>query len=362
MEFTVKDLGTSEGKSIQEREQELLDKAAAEEQEGQQEEQQQEQQQEQQEEQQQEGLKEEDVLSYIKNRYNKEITSVEQLFDERESQEELPEDVKAYYEYRKKTGRGIEDYVKLNRDFDSMDDSQVLREYLLMSGEAIDGEDADMMVEDYAWDEDLDEERDIKKKKLAYKKAVIKAKDYLNQQKESYKQPLESSTAAISDDEKEQYEAYKQYIAKAKTQEEEYKRKRSWFEQKTKEVFSENFKGFDFKIGDSTLKYAPTSAEDLMKSQIDTNNFVGKFLDEDGLLKDAQGYHKALAVAMNPDRFAKFFYEQGKSDATEDVTRKIKNVDMSERRAPEVTSKDGLKIRAINPSEGRGLRIKSRKK
>lgn len=356
MEFKVKELGATEEKSIQEKEQEILDKASSQEEPIEQPEPNTEPNTEE-----SSVLSEEDVLSYIKERYKKDITSVEQLFEERESQEELPEDVKAYYEYRKNTGRGIEDYVKLNRDFDSMDETQLLREYLLMSGEAIDVEDADMIIEDYSWDEELDEERDIKKKKLALKKAVIKAKDYLNEQKEAYKQPLESSTVGVSNADKEQYEAYKQYIANAKTQEEEYNRKRGWFEQKTNEVFSSDFKGFDFKIGDTSVRYSPATADELKRSQIDTNNFVNKFLDDSGLLKDAVGYHKALAVAMNPDRFAKFFYEQGKADATESVTRKMKNVDMSERRAPEVTRKDGVQIRALNPSDGNGLRIRNKK-
>jgi len=144
MELKVKELGVVEQKSVQEVEKELLEKHEAslettepitepitkpssE-------------------------LKEEDVLSFIKDRYNKEITSVDQLFAEREQQEELPEDVKAYYEYRKKTGRGIEDYIKLNRDFDSMSEDQLLREYFLSTGEAIDSEDAEMMIEDYQWD------------------------------------------------------------------------------------------------------------------------------------------------------------------------------------------------------------------
>jgi len=206
---------------------------------------------------------------------------------------------------------------------------------------------------------DLDEEKDIKKKKLALKKVVAKAKEFFTEQKEMYKQPLESSTVGISQSEKEEFEAYKQYIAQAKTQDEELQRRRDWYEQKTNEVF-QDFKGFDFKIGDTTFTFAPSSAAELKQNQLNTGNFINKFLDESGLLKDARGYHRALAVAMNPDRFAKFFYEQGMADATEDVTRKMKNVEMSERKAPEVTRKDGVQIRAVNPSSGKGLRIRSK--
>lgn len=357
MNFKVREVGVAEEKSIQEREQELLDKAEQDSQDNGDTQQTEETTVEEQPT--EASLTEDDVLSFIKSRYNKEITSVDQLFAEREEGEELPEDVKAYYEYRKTTGRGIEDYIKLNRDFDSMNDDQVLREYFLMSGEAIDNEDADMMLEDYQWDDDLDEEKDIKKKKLALKKAIVKAKEYLNQQKEMYKQPLESSTVGLSQEDKKELESYRQYVNEAKTQEQETKRKMDWFLQKTNEVF-QDFKGFDFTIGDATLTYSPATAAELKESQLNPQNFITKFLDESGLIKDAKGYHKALAVAMNPERFAKFFYEQGKADAIDGTMRKLKNVDMTDRRVPEVSKKDGLQVRALNPSDGRGLRIKSK--
>lgn len=306
-------------------------------------------------------LNEEDVLSFIKNRYNKEITSVDQLLAEREDSEKLPEDVAAYFEYKKKTGRGIEDYVKLSRDFSSMNEDQLLKEYLLASGEALDNEDVDVLMEDYSYDEELDEENDIKKIKLKKKKIIAKAQKFFEEQKEMYKQPLESSTVGISKVDQEELEVYKQYLNTAKTQQEEVQRKRDWFVKKTNEVF-QDFKGFDFKVGDTTLTYNPGNANDIKETQMDTNNFINKFLDNQGLIKDAASYHKSLAVAMNPERFAKFFYEQGKSYATEDVARKIKNINMTERRTPEIArSNDGLQIRALNPSEGKGLRIKSKK-
>ena len=296
-------------------------------------------------------LKEEDVLSYIKNRYDKQIDSVDQLFEEKSDNEEMPEDVSAYFEY-------IEDYVKLNRDFNSMDDNNLLKEYLIASGEAMDDEDVDTLMSDYSYDEDLDEDRDIKKKRLAKKKIVSEAKKFFNEQKEMYKQPLESSTVGISEEEKKEVESYKQYIANAKTQQEEGDRMRSWFLKKTDEVF-DDFKGFDFKVGDTNLTFNPGKSEEIKNSQLSTEKFIGKFLDDKGLLNDAKGYHKSLAVAMNPDKFANFFYEQGKSDATDDVTRKIKNIKMSDRKAPEVTRKDGTQFRAVSSPSSKGLKIRS---
>ena len=128
-------------------------------------------------------LKEEDVLSFIKNRYEKEFTSVDQIFEQKSENEDLPEDVKAYFEYKKTTGRGIEDYVKLNRDFSTMDEDSLLEEYLLASGEATDLEDVEVLMDDYTFDEELDEEKDIKKIKMSKKKAIAKAKSFLRSKK-----------------------------------------------------------------------------------------------------------------------------------------------------------------------------------
>lgn len=307
-------------------------------------------------------LNEEDVLSYIKNRYDKEIDSVGQLFDEKESNEQLPEDVAAYFEYKKKTGRGIEDYVKLNQDFDSMDEKSLLKNYFLSTEEGLDSDDVDVLLDDFKYDEDVDDETDIKKIKLAKKKAIGRAKKFFNEQKEMYKQPLESSTVEQSESEKEEREAYNQYIKKAKSYEEEQKRRREWFVEKTDEVFSD-FKGFDFKIGeDQVLTYTPNNVDDLKKRNLDTNNFMKKFVDDNGLINDATGFHKALAIASNPERYAKFFYEQGLSAGTEGVTKKMKNINMSERKAPEVTSKGGMQVKSLNPDNGRGLKIRKIKR
>jgi hypothetical protein len=305
-------------------------------------------------------LSEDDVLSYIGKRYGKEINSFDELMTERKESEELPEDVASYFRYKKETGRGIEDYVKLQRDFDSMNPDSLLREYLVATeGEGLDAEDIDSLMEDYSYDEELDDEAVIKKTKLAKKKTIAKAKKYFNEQKEMYKQPLESSPVATSESENEEFQAYKQYIESVKTQQEESDAKRSWFIKKTDEVFTEDFKGFEFSLGDNTVTYSPGDTQSIKKNQETPMNFINKYLDEDGLMKDAGGYHRALAIAMNPDKFANFFYEQGKSEATEDVLRKTKNINMSERRAPEVTNKGGFQVKSVNPDSGRGLKIRS---
>jgi len=308
-------------------------------------------------------LKEEDVLSYIGKRYNKQINSFDELMSERSQAEELPEDVAAYMKYKKETGRGFEDFLKLKKDYESMDSDELLKEYLSSTQDGLDEEDIDVMMDEYRYDEDLDDESKVKRVKIAKKKAVAEAKKFFTSQKEKYKLPLESSSVGISESEKKEIEEYKQYIAKAKTLEEEGNRKRQWFDKKTDEVFDGGFKGFEFNVNNKKITFAPGEAAELKKLQSTPANFINKFLDESGMIKDAVGYHKSLAVAMNPERFAKFFYEQGLADATENVMRKTKNINMSERKAPEVTkSQDGMQVKAVNPDTGKGLKIRSIKR
>ena len=306
-------------------------------------------------------LTEEDVLSFIKNRYDKEINSIDDLVTERE-QEDLPDDIANYMKYRQETGRSFDEYMKLNEDFDSMNQDSLLRQYFKQTQDGLDDEDIDVLMEDYSFDEDIDDESTIKKAKVEKKKKIAEAKKYFNSQKEKYKVPLESSTASIDPQEKEDLEAYKRYIAEAKTIEEESERKRNWFVDKTNEVFNDEFKGFEFKINDNVMQFKPAEASELKKSQLNPQNFIQKYLDDNGMIKDAKGYHKSLAVAMNPERFAKFFYEQGVAAATEDVNKKIKNIDMSERKSPEIVNKNGVQVRSVNPDSGRGLKIRSKSK
>lgn len=308
-------------------------------------------------------LSEQDVLSYIGKRYGKEINSLDELSAAREEAEKLPEDVAAYFKYKKETGRGIEDYVKLQRDFSAMNPDSLLREYLTVTeGEGLDPEDIDSLMEDYSWDEELDDESVIKKTKLAKKKTIAKAKKFFNEQKELYKQPLESRPAVDSQSNNEELQEYRQYLESVKTQQQESEAKRDWFLKETDKVFTEDFKGFDFVLDDKTVTFSPGDAQTIKKTQETPMNFINKYLDDKGLIKDAAGYHRALSIAMNPDKFAKFFYEQGKSEATEDVIRKTKNINMSERRAPEVTNKGGFQVKSVNPDSGRGLKIRSIKR
>lgn len=304
-------------------------------------------------------LNEEDVLSYIGKRYGRDINSFDELMTERESSEDLPEDVAAYLKYKKETGRGFNDFQRLQEDFDDMDPDYLLTQYYKATEKGLDDDDIDIMLSDFDYDEDLDDETDVKKIKLAKKKTIAKAKGYFEGMKEQYKLPLESSGSEVSGLNSEELKDYKQYIESAKTQKEQGEHRRNWFTEKTNEVFGGEFKGFEFSVDEKPILYSPQSAQELKTKQSDVMNFLNKFMNDDGLVSDAEGYHKAIAVASNPEKFAQFFYEQGKASATEDVTRKMKNIDMSTRNAPEVSTKGGMQIRAINPDSGKGLKIRS---
>lgn len=352
MEIKVREVSEVESKSTQQVEQELLEKHEAE----------------QQEEQpvaeepveEPAGLSEDDVRSFLSERYGREITSLDEFNEVRETAPELPDDVAAYYKYKQETGRGLEDFIKVNRNLDEADGDSLLKEYLLITEDGLDAEDVEMMMDDYKYDEDLDDEADIKKAKLAKKKAIAKAKKYFAEQKEKYQAPLESRGARSLED-SEEYQAYQQYVEQAKTYQEEQKRRKEWFDEKTNEVFSDGFKGFEFSIDDKSYVYTPGDRTELKKLQQTPEAWLNKYLDDKGLVKDAAGYHKSLAVAMNPEKFAQFFYEQGQANAVDDVMRKTKNINMSERAAPQSTTKGGLKIRAVNQDSGRGLKIKTRR-
>jgi len=307
-------------------------------------------------------LKDADVLSYIKNRYDKDIESVDQLFETKESNDDLPEDVAAYFKYKKETGRGINDFVKLQQNYEEMDSDKLLSHYYSQTEEGLDSEDIkDLMVDKFGYDEDLDEPAAIKKIERAKKRELVKAKKFLNEQKDKYKTPLESSGGGLSGESMEEFNSYKSYVEESTSAKEAQKKRYDYFLNKTNEVFNDEFKGFEFNVGEKSFMFKPGDSAELKSKQSNVNNFVNKYMDKDsGLMNDAQGYHRALSVAMNLDKFAEFFYNQGMTEAVDNVSKKSKNINMDIRKAPQSFNKDGLKIRAVGDnSSGKGLKIRS---
>jgi hypothetical protein len=298
------------------------------------------------------------VLSHIRTKYNKEVNSIDDLFQEKVIQEELEEDVAAFRKYKRETGRGIEDFVRLNKDFDSMDPERLLADFYKENGD--DDEDVEYKLSKLNFDEDYDSDQDIKEKKLAKKQELKKAKKYFNDLKEQYKVPLESRESFVPQDEKEEFESFKAYKSNESKALEEQQKKSEYFRQKTEELFSSNFEGFGFNIDDNTkVVYKPGEANDILAQQSNLNNFISKFLDENGYLKNAEMFHKAIALAMDPEKTAKFFYEKGKADAVTNFDKESKNIDMT-RNSTTITPKSGFQVRAIEDGYDGRLKIKKR--
>ena len=308
-------------------------------------------------------IKDEDVLSYIKERYNKDISSVDELFSEQEKNNPLPDEVSKYLDFKKETGRGFEDFIKANKNYDNLEDDQILKEYYSLTESDLDSEDIEYLMEDkFGYDEEVDDDRDIKKKNISKKRELAIAKKYLSKLSETYKTPLESSGGSYSEEQLKEISAYKEYVQKAQTEVESNKRKSEYFQKKTDEVFNSEFKGFEFKVGDKNVIYSSGDANEIKSKQVNVQSFINQYVGEDGLVNDAQGWHKALNAAMNPDKLAQYFYEQGKADAIGDVSKKSKNINMSLRQTPQSSPQQGFQARAVNTDSGRGLRIRSKNK
>ncbi len=311
-------------------------------------------------------LKDEDVFGYLGKKLNKTIASYDDLVVEKvvEKDVELPEDVNAFFKFKKETGRGLNDFINLTKEYSN--DEELLRDFYTLNEEGLDSEDINGMVGEFALleiDEDLDTEEEIKQKKdtnrkknLSKKKAINEAKKFFETRKDQYKVPLESSMASLSDEEKNEFAEYKQYKSQADQDRELVLQKGKVFEQKTNEVFNDGFKGFEFDLDGKSITFKPADALELKNSNSSPMNLIGKFLDKDGFIADPIGYHRALTVATFPERFAKHFYEQGKADATNDVLKDIKNTDMGERKTPQGAGKAGLQVKFLNEEPKFGIK------
>ena len=309
-----------------------------------------------------EVLTDDSVLSYIKDRYDKDINNLNDLFDERESNDALPEDVNAFLKFKKETGRGIEDFIAVNKDYDKANPDDLLYDYWKQTKPHLDNEDIDFELDSkFGFDEEIDEDDEVRRRKIAKKEELVKAKEYFGKQKEQYQMPLESRAEGVPDADREGYEAYRKYVEESKGLQDVSEKKRKIFEEETGKVFNKDFEGFKFAVEGKDLLYKPAEADKLRESQSDINNFITSHLDDEGVIKDAAAYHRSIAVAMNPESFAKFFYEQGKSDAVDDYSKESKNIDMNVRSAPEALSKGGFKVTALSEDHGNRLRIKSPK-
>ena len=274
---------------------------------------------------------------------------------------ELPENINKLVEFMKETGGTLEDYVNLNKDYDGMEEMDILREhYRQTKPHLLEDEISFLMEDSFAYDEEVDDERDIKRKKLALKESIAEAKSNLTSLKSKYYDDLKLSSK-LTPEQREAVEFYNTYKQEQDSTQKVAQQQRAVFEEKTNQLFSENFKGFEYKVGDNKYRFNLKDVNSVKESQADINSLVSKFVNENNEMSDAAGYHKALFTAMNADSIANHFYEQGKADAIKDQMAKSKNVDMDPRGTHEaVTTDSGFKIRAISGDDSSKLRIKLR--
>tara|TARA_R100001079_G_scaffold109588_1_gene82789 strand:+ start:8194 stop:9324 length:1131 start_codon:yes stop_codon:yes gene_type:complete len=269
---------------------------------------------------------------------------------------ELPENIEKLVDFMKETGGSIEDYVRLNADYSNVDDKGLLKEYYKNTKPHLDSEEIDFIMEDkFMYDEDYDDEKEIRKKKLAHKEEVAKAKKFLESLKSKYYDEIKMRPGVTQEQQKAM-----DFFNRYNKEQEKSKKQHESFKAITKNYFSEEFKGFDFNLGEKKFRYGVQNPSQVADVQSDLSNFVGKFLNEDGSVNDHQGYHKALYAARNADTIAKHFYEQGIADATKDIAAKSKNISNEPRVSGDGVYINGLRVKAISGVDSSRLKIKKR--
>ena len=269
----------------------------------------------------------------------------------------LPENVDKLVKFMEETGGTVEDYVELNKDYSKLNNDQLLTEYLRKTKPHLDSEDINLIMEDYKYDEDIDEQKDIRRKKLAYKEAVAGARQDLESRKNKYYAEIKQRPGVTQEQQKAM-----DFFNRYNKQQETIKQTQEDFQQRTKSLFNTDFKGFDYNVGDKKFRYKVQDPSKIAETQANISNFVEKFLDKDGKVSDTEGYHKALYAAMNADKLASHFYEQGKADGVKDMVQRSKNpsVDAPRQVAGGDVYVAGFKVKAISGADSSKLKIKKR--
>ena len=282
----------------------------------------------------------------------------EALRDEKVLGKQLPENIEKLVNFMEETGGTIEDYTRLNADYSNVNEDALLKEYYKKAKPHLNEEEIGFIMEDnFDFDEDLDEERDVRKKKLAKKEEVAKAKEHLEDLKVKYYEEIKLRPGITQDQQK-----ATDFFNRYNKDQELAEQKHDLFKQSTKDLFNDDFKGFDIKVGDKRYKYNIQNRDKIAENQSNINNLVGKFLDSDGNVNDPSGYHKAIYAADNVDKIASHFYEQGKADAVKEVVNSSKNLSESQARKTQGdVFVNGFKVKAISGSDSNQLKIKKRK-
>ena len=276
--------------------------------------------------------------------------------------EPLPENIKKLMDFMDDTGGDLSDYVKLNQDYSKLDDTSLLHEYYKQTKPHLDAEEINFLMEDtFSFDEDVDDDRDIRRKKLALKEQVASAKSHLDGQKSTYYEEIKAGSKLTTEQQK-AVNFFDRYNKESEVTQKTVKTNSDIFTQKTNNVFNDKFKGFKYNVGDKKYRFNVNNAEEVKNTQSDISNFTKKFLDKNSALTDAKGYHKSLYTAMNADAVAKHFYDQGKADAMKNSMAKAKNVDMNPRQAHGEIKASGTTYKVLgNDSSDFKYKIKNNK-
>jgi len=288
--------------------------------------------------------------------------TLKELADEVEKAEAtgkpLPENIQKLVDFMEETGGSLKDYVELNTDVSELDNMTALEQYYKKTKPHLSPEELSFMLEDnFSYDNDLDDEKDIMRKKLALKEEVANAKQYLENQKTKYYEEIKNGSALTPEANK-ALEFFNRYNKEQEANQTIVERQRSTFDKKTDNLFNDEFKGFEYKVGDKTFRYNIKNAQEIKNTQSDINNFVKRFLAEDNTMSDAKGYHKSLYTAMNADSIAQHFYEQGKADALKDSIAKSKNVSMQPRQGLGEVKAGGTKFKVLGGETSADFKVK----
>ena len=307
--------------------------------------------------------KETPVLEEITDETEEPTTLIEEVVEEPvEVVNPLPENIEKLMSFMKETGGDLSDYVKLNKDYSEMDNLTLLKEYYKESKPHLNDDEIGFLMEDkFSFDEDVDDEREIRKKKIAMKEQVAGAKEHLDGLKSKYYEDIKMGSKLTSE-QKDAIDFFNRYNKEEASNKETAKEQKSSFLKKTEQVFNDKFKGFEYNVGEKKYRFNVNNADEVKKTQGDINNFVGKFLNEKGEVSDAKGYHKSLYTAMNADAVAKHFYEQGQADAIKNSVANAKNIDMSPRQSHGGDNNtSGWKVKALG-DESANFKFKINKK
>jgi len=266
----------------------------------------------------------------------------------------LPENIEKLVSFMEDTGGGIEDYVRLNADYSNIDNDTLLREFYSKTKPHLDSEDISILLEDFTWDEDLDEDRDIRKAKIAFKEEVAKAKDFLEQTKSKYYDEIKLRPGVTQEQQK-----ATDFFSRYNEEQKANIAKHEDFQKVTKNLFNNDFKGFDFNVGEKKFRYGVKNPSQVADAQSDISNFIGTFLNKEGEIADAKNYHKALFAARNADTIAQHFYEQGKADSVKEVMAKSKNITTEPRKtASSEAFIKGVKVKVVGGTDSSKLKIR----